>query len=186
MFGRYVIAHKPSTRDFGQAHGDAPAVQTEMECIVALPVTLLEGEPDNWQQRTDEPLVIRMWLSEDDSVYSLLSPEVMNNDKADAVNSHCVFEDIWGRRKKVKIDYPRGDDRFAVPMVQLHPERFQYLELGGAHGLAAAMSASRHSQRLKEADEETCITWHRRLMHQGKERLEEILKEEGLRMSHAA
>uniref|UniRef100_A0A0G4H917 Uncharacterized protein n=1 Tax=Chromera velia CCMP2878 TaxID=1169474 RepID=A0A0G4H917_9ALVE len=186
VFGRYVIAHKPSTRDFRQAHGDAPAVQTEMECIVALPVTLLEGEPDNWQQRTDEPLVIRMWLSEDDSAHSFLSPEVINNDKADAVNSHCVFEDIWGRRKKVKIDYPRGDDKFAVPMVQLHPERFQHLELGGAHRLAAAVSASRHSQRLKEADEETCMTWHRRLMHQGKERLEETLKEEGLRMSHAA
>uniref|UniRef100_A0A0G4HF48 Uncharacterized protein n=1 Tax=Chromera velia CCMP2878 TaxID=1169474 RepID=A0A0G4HF48_9ALVE len=105
VFRRYVIAHKPSTRDFGQAHGDAPAVQTEMECIVALLVTLLEEEPDNWQQYTDEPLVIRMWLSEDKSVHSLLSPEVMNNDKANAVNSHCVFGDIWGRRKKVKIDY---------------------------------------------------------------------------------
>uniref|UniRef100_A0A0G4HWF7 Uncharacterized protein n=1 Tax=Chromera velia CCMP2878 TaxID=1169474 RepID=A0A0G4HWF7_9ALVE len=116
----------------------------------------------------DRFVLIRMWLSEDDSVHSFLSPEVMNNDKADAVNSHCVFEDIWGRRKKVKIDYPRGDDRFAVPMVQLHPERFQHLELGGAHGLAAAVSASRHSQRLKEADEETCMTWYRRLMHQDK------------------
>uniref|UniRef100_A0A0G4I6A1 Uncharacterized protein n=1 Tax=Chromera velia CCMP2878 TaxID=1169474 RepID=A0A0G4I6A1_9ALVE len=168
VFEQYVIVHKPSTQHFGQAHGDAPAVQTEMECIVALLVILLEGEPNNWQQCTDELLVICMWLSEDDSVHSLLSPEVMNNDKADVINSHCVFEDIWGRRgrrKKVKIDYPRGDDRFAVPMVQLRPERFQHVELGGVHALAAAVSASRHSQRLKEADEETCITWHKRLMH---------------------
>uniref|UniRef100_A0A0G4HXE9 Uncharacterized protein n=1 Tax=Chromera velia CCMP2878 TaxID=1169474 RepID=A0A0G4HXE9_9ALVE len=158
---KYVIWSKEINREINQAETGVKLKVYE-DVLFRFPFT-------EKQTGLCMPVYHRAYLVRDredgsPSVEPLLRPHKLVLMETAADSWFTIVDAVSGELKEFRIDCPRGDPSCNIPYVVMQSAERVY--------------ASPH--RLSAVSYETAMTWHRRLLHYGEERLVGTLKENGL------